>query len=138
MSFDAETMMEFTPRSDGDRAGLAVYQNHKYHYEFVYTRKDGADRLELLKLENGEATVLASRDTGAPPLYLKVSARGQDYGFYYATEPGAYTALFEGADGRILNTDTAGGFVGTTIGVYAHGSGESAADFDWFAYKGIG
>ncbi|MCL2031381.1 MAG: glycoside hydrolase family 43 protein [Oscillospiraceae bacterium] len=138
MSFDAETRMEFTPRSDGDRAGLAVYQSHKYHYIFVYTREGGANRLQLLKRENGETAVLADRVMDTPPLWLKVSARGQDYGFRYAAEPGAYTALFEGADGRILCTDAAGGFVGTTVGLYARGSGGCAADFDWFAYNGAG
>ena len=137
MSFDAETKMEFTPKADGDCAGLAVFQNHKYHYLLVYAREDGANALKLLKRENGVTEVLASRGIDAPLLYLRISARGQDYGFHYAPEPGAYTALFEGADGRILSTDAAGGFVGTTVGLYAHGNGVGAADFDWFEYRGV-
>ena len=49
--------------------------------------------------------------------------------------PGSYQ--FKDADGRVLSTQVAGGFVGPHIGLYASSNGqpsESAADYDYFEY----
>jgi len=76
---------------------------------------------------------------GPGRLYLKVEARGQDYGFYVATEPEAWRPVAERVDGRLLSTPVAGGFTGAYIGVYASSNGEpstNVADFDWFEYLG--
>jgi alpha-N-arabinofuranosidase len=40
-----------------------------------------------------------------------------------------------------LSTERAGGFVGTTIGVFATGGGRDSgncADFGWFEYRALG
>ena len=50
---------------------------------------------------------------------------------------GATTDTYD-ADGRILSTPVAGGFVGAYIALYASSNGEpstNCADFDWFDYQ---
>jgi alpha-N-arabinofuranosidase len=46
--------------------------------------------------------------------------------------------LADHIDARILSTDIAGGFVGTTVGLYVTSNGTESknyADFDFFYYK---
>jgi len=50
---------------------------------------------------------------------LKIEGRGRAYSFSFATRPGEWTSLSDGEDGSILSTATAGGFVGTYLGLHA-------------------
>ncbi len=50
---------------------------------------------------------------------LRITARGERYDFEYAENGGDWVMLEEGADGKILSTKTAGGFVGAVFGIYA-------------------
>ena len=65
---------------------------------------------------------------------------GQAYSFYYAAFPETWIPIAENADGRVLSTQVAGGFVGAHIGLYASSNGqpsESAADYDYFEYAAL-
>jgi xylan 1,4-beta-xylosidase len=71
----------------------------------------------------GPGSVVATapvRVNGSAPLYLKIQGRGALYDFYYGTRPGEWTLLQADADGRILSTKAAAGFVGAMIGLYAY------------------
>ena len=54
------------------------------------------------------------------PLYLQIRARNNRYDFSYAIKPNAWTTLLADADGEMLSTIVAGGFVGTMFGMYAY------------------
>ena len=56
------------------------------------------------------------------PVYLKIGARGGRYDFWYANQPNDWLLLKGDADGTILSTKVAGGFVGTMFGMYAYAS----------------
>jgi alpha-N-arabinofuranosidase len=53
-------------------------------------------------------------------VYLKIQARGDKYDFSYSMNPDSWTSLLRGADGTILSTKRASGFVGATLGMYAY------------------
>jgi xylan 1,4-beta-xylosidase len=57
---------------------------------------------------------------GTQPLYLKIRGQGGTYDFSYATRPDEWQLLSGNADGTILSTKVAGGFVGTMLGLYAY------------------
>jgi len=140
IDFAASTMMEFTPLSDNEEAGLVLLQSNAYHYRFVYTIAGDKKIVKLVKCADGEEEVLTEIPVEASKLYLKVTAHGQDYSFYFGESTSNYQTLLENVDGRILSTDVAGGFVGTEIGLYASSNGESSenkADYDWFEYVGV-
>jgi len=140
IDFAASTMMEFTPLSDNEEAGLVLLQSNAYHYRFVYTIAGDKKIVKLVKCADGEEEVLTEIPVEASKLYLKVTAHGQDYSFYFGESTSNYQTLLENVDGRILSTDVAGGFVGTEIGLYASSNGESSenkADYDWFEYVGM-
>jgi alpha-N-arabinofuranosidase len=138
--FRAECTIEFTPQSAQECAGLALIQNNDFHFQFVLTRR-AEPVLRLIKRSHGNEEILIEQPVRATKLYLKVEAHEQVYGFYFAEEPDAWRPLAEEVDGRILSTPMAGGFVGAYIAMYASSNGQPStnyADFDWFAYEGLG
>ena len=96
--------------------------------------------LSLIRTEKGqeETIVMAVLDSFYPEIILRISQEEQDLTFSYSTDDKIYRTLADHVDARILSTDVAGGFVGTTIGVYATSNGiasNTTADFDYFLYK---
>jgi len=53
---------------------------------------------------------------------LRIDARDGRYDFSYATRENDWQVLLKDADGTILSTKVAGGFVGTMLGMYAQSS----------------
>jgi len=142
MSFKAHTCLQFQPASENECAGLVIFQSHKYHYQFVLTLKGDTRVLQVIKCANGEKTILAEQncgDFGNASLFLQITANDQDLSFRYGQDGENYTPVHENADARILSTDVAGGFVGTTIGMYASANGVEAGDrfarFEELAYS---
>jgi len=143
MSFRAHTLMGFRPEAENECAGLVLFQNHKHNYQFVLTLKDGARVLRLIKCSGDEKTVLAEHACADDDsvLRLQVEAKGQELSFGYSSGDESCVCVYGNADARILSTDVAGGFVGTTIGMYASANGAEAGDrfagFFEFAYVGL-
>ena len=127
LNMTASTRVHFAAAHQGDKAGLAAYQNEARYY-FIGLVNDGGKRLIRVERRAGEVDsvdglVLASVPlSGAQPVRLRIDARGGRYDFSYATG-GVWKTLLADADGTILSTAKAGGFVGTMIGMYAHSGG---------------
>lgn len=137
-NFTATTCLEFTPHSEYEEAGLVALQSDKFHYRFVVSLESNNQVIKVVKVEHGNESVLASEPISAGPIYLEISAQGQAYDFHFGFEPKQMKPLYQGANGRILSTDVAGGFVGTYLGMYASSNGQKSknrADFDWFSYE---
>ncbi len=131
--------MEFTPQNEHECAGLTLIQNSNFHFLFVIT-KTIEPVLRLIERTHGKEKIVAEQSVSATRLYLKVEAHEQSYSFYFAEKLDEWQALAEDADGRILSTPVAGGFVGACIAMYASSNGQSSAnsaDFDWFEYVGL-
>jgi alpha-N-arabinofuranosidase len=122
----AQVRVDFTPKADGDRAGLTALQSDEFFYFLGVVREAGKP---VLRLERRAGTsdpvdgvVVAQAPLPATgPVDLKITARAGEYDFSYAVKPGDWKVLKAGADGTILSTRKAGGFVGTMFGVYANG-----------------
>ncbi|MEK4566812.1 glycoside hydrolase family 43 protein [Alkalihalobacillus sp. FSL R5-0424] len=137
--FSATTVLNFTPQSENETAGLLLIQNHDYQFRFEVALTEGEQVVQLIRRENGNEHVVASNVYKDKTIYLKVEADGQEYHFYYAEKPDQWNVLAESEDGRILSTDKAGGFTGAYLGPFATSAGRSSdnvADFDWFHYQG--
>ena len=121
----AETVVRFTPRQDGDRAGLVAFQNDQYWASIAVGVAQGQPVVTLEWRHGAEPTVVASAPLRAPPgapVYLRITAKGADYSFAYAIKAGHWLPLGR-VDGTTLSTRTAGGFIGTVFGPFAR-SGE--------------
>ena len=124
------TVMRYAPAKAGDLAGLVAFHNDR-HYYFLGVVHDGTGPVLQLRLRasrDSTATdsVLATAPIGSPGarLYLRMRARNGRYDFLYATEPNAWQPLRNDADGTVLSTKVAGGFVGTMFGMYAYTDGQ--------------
>lgn len=138
MSFTARTVIEFAP-GDGETAGMVLLQSDRYHYRMEYAGEGGKTLVRLIKCEDGKETVINSVPWHSERFEMVISARGQDFCFSFG-DGEQKIVLAENVDGRILSTDVAGGFVGTTIGLYASSNGKESrnqADFDLFEYRPV-
>ncbi|MBX4263180.1 glycoside hydrolase family 43 protein [Clostridium estertheticum] len=139
IKFSASTLMEFTPLSENEVAGIVLLQSNDFNFSFIYTKNGDETVIRLIKCTDGDEKIIAEKAVRGTSLYLKVEADGQDYSFYYGESLEKCRVLIENVDGRILSTDVAGGFVGTEIGLYASSNGiksDNKAYFDWFKYYG--
>jgi alpha-N-arabinofuranosidase len=78
--------------------------------------------VQLEKAAGGDASVIATSPVELSeddPIRLRVDADAGEYDFSYAPPSGEWTMLEENADGTILSTQEAGGFVGAYFVMYA-------------------
>jgi xylan 1,4-beta-xylosidase len=144
--FEASASMVFNPASPNEIAGLAAFQGEQNHYVLGVTTTVNGLAIQLLKPKGNnteEMAVMAQQVIDSPleanDIMLRIVGRGSKYDFYYALNSSNWIALKTDVDGTFLSTRIAGGFVGTTIGMYATSNGkdsENVAHFNWFEYSG--
>lgn len=131
MYASASTAMRYRPEQSGDIAGLVAFQSDEFYYFLGLGLDVHGETVVELRMRAGaddpaNGLVIASAplqiESGAP-VYLKIDAKGGLYDFSYGTDEGEWSILIGNADGRVLSTRTAGGFVGVTFGVYAYSAG---------------
>lgn len=144
MSFVFEAKMEFDPASESEEAGIAIFQNDKFHYRLVKKLRNGKKVLCLVRCKDGIEEILTKAKVGADHekgyIILRIAAMLQNLTFSYSFDNKEYHTLITGVDARILSTDVAGGFVGNTLGLYCSSNGtesQNHADYDWIYYKNI-
>ena len=79
-------------------------------------------------------------DTHQTTFVLRVKGNGTRYSFYAGPSLDGMEPVADRVDGSFLGSETAGGFVGAYIGMFASGNGqtkEKYADFDTFIYEGF-
>jgi alpha-N-arabinofuranosidase len=124
--FRASTLVSLSddPRVD---AGLVAFRNEN-HYFFLGTRltSHGGGREIFLEYAAGKTTpggpeIVARATLPAKTKAIELNMNGErrNYSFRYRTVGGDWINLKENADGSILSTDVAGGFVGTYLGMFA-------------------
>lgn len=120
----ASTKMIYKPDDSGDIAGLAAFQSPEYYYLMgVTVNEDGERVIVVKKCGNGEMNLIASKTlqrNSDNTYFLKIQFRGGKYDFLYSLDKRGWSNLYTGADGTVLSTNRAGGFVGTVIGMYAY------------------
>lgn len=123
----AELAFSFTPDTTGARAGLAVLQNDEYWFFIGLEQTENGLAIQLRRRAGSDTpsdgTVIATApvDLGdGAMIEVRATARGPRYDFDYRLPDGGWQNLLRGADGTILSTRTAGGFVGVTMGPHAY------------------
>lgn len=132
MSYELKTSLSFSP-AEGESAGLILLQNEAYNYHFGIAKRNDSYLVEVLKStknnDNIATETIASVALAECPssyINLKITQKIQDIRFEFSTDRDEYTTVVDKADARILCTDTAGGFVGTCLGIYASSEKESS------------
>jgi xylan 1,4-beta-xylosidase len=123
----ATTEVRFEPASDAAEAGIVAFQNDEDWY-FLGVGRDHGKRVLRLRRRAGadqpaNGTVIAESALPGRPntaVQLRISAHGASYDFAWSTDGRHWRTLLKGAEGTILGTKKAGGFVGAVFGLYAH------------------
>lgn len=92
---------EGTPEYNGHR----IIRVHEFDVKIDKTIGDGRGKVIVVN--------------GNKPIFLKVVSKGTHYDFYYALEEDQWQLLCSNISAQHLSTAHAGGFTGTTIGMYA-------------------
>lgn len=132
--------LDFGPAAAGDAGGLALRMNESHHALLRLTGGQ-ARRVECLQQLGGQPRVLAASAAPAGPLQLQVLAEPSHYTLAWrpADDAQAWRALCR-IPTHELSTETATGFTGVYMGLFA--SSETAtpatADFSWVDFEALG
>jgi alpha-N-arabinofuranosidase len=139
----AETELDFTPKSDREKAGLIIFQDEGHFYFVAKSMSQGKAVLQLYKSKPKEkdmellAEVPLTNPSGKTG--VRITSKGDTYSFQVSTDAKNWTLLKDNVDGKFLSTKVAGGFIGCVYGMYATSSGEpssNSASFSYLKYQG--
>ncbi len=118
-SFDTSTSLDL-PKS-GISAGLVAFQNEQYHYYLAVKTKKGKATVFLEQAKGGKPKLISSQDLTTNPeqLRLRIQGKAGEISLFYADPQGDWQQLGQVQDAKLLSTQVAGGFVGTTLGLHA-------------------
>jgi xylan 1,4-beta-xylosidase len=133
------TQVDFKPAAPGDAAGLALRMNESHHALLRLT--GGSERrVECLQQLGGKSRVLAASPVPVAPLQLRIVADPARYALAWraADKPGEWQPLCS-IPTHELSTETATGFTGVYMGLYAVSATERAttADFGWVDFEAL-
>jgi alpha-N-arabinofuranosidase len=122
---NAEAVTQLSALSRGE-AGIVAFQSEDYFLAFGIARENGRDYVRLRRRagpsDPPEGVVVGQVETlfgAGTSVQLRIDTDSANYRFTYNFNDRGWRPLAPAQDGTILSTRTAGGFVGTTLGVYA-------------------
>ncbi len=133
------TKMTFIPQNQ-ESAGLTLLMNSSYHLRMECVLQGQSPVLRVVRRFAGEEQVLAQVPLDAFAVELMAVIRYQRIAFYYASVPEKWQCLCRDVDGTLLCKETAGGYTGTYLGLFASSGGQHSQNealFDWFEYQPI-
>jgi alpha-N-arabinofuranosidase len=134
--FRATTAMDFKELKDGAEAGVTTYMSNNFRYDLSVVCRDGRHFLALTYYLGVMKHLEKEIPLSDNKVYMRVEGDKALYSYYYSTNGKDFEKL-SGIDTRFLSSETAGGFTGVYLGLFAHSLGKAShshADFDWFEY----
>lgn len=119
--FVASTTMVFNPKGS-EEAGLILFKDETHHYFVTLGLADGKKAVKLHKVVGNADEVVATSevDQNLNEISLMVRSDGASFIFGYSLDGGeSWKTVGPALEARTLSTANAGGFTGTTIGLYA-------------------
>ena len=153
LNCSASTSIDFSPKTENEKAGLLIFQNEDHFYFLCKSLENNKPVLQLYKSKTSKVSgipeisddmeLLALKELtnteNNRELYLQIKANGNEYSFQYSLKPGSWEILKDSVNAEFLSTKVAGGFVGCMFALYATSSGkpsDNTAGYDWFKYEG--
>lgn len=134
ISFQSTTLLNFAPSNANEEAGFTALMNERYHLDLVKTKGKLVLRYRLGEIRHIEKEVSVSAKT----VYLRIESTPEFYSFSYSLDGKDFKALGK-VNTNLISTETAGGFTGVFLGLFASGNGKASqtpAEFEWFDYAG--
>jgi xylan 1,4-beta-xylosidase len=122
MQFDAKTELQL-PTAEKMSAGIAAFQSEASHYYFGIQRTASGYQVFVEQTNKAAPKILInapiSKDALDKSITLGIAGNAGKISFYYQSKTGKTVSVLKDADATILSTETAGGFVGTYLGMHA-------------------
>lgn len=120
-NFECSTRMAFRPSDDKEAAGMLLFKDEAHQYFFFLHRMGDKEYISLKQIGGADHTIASNEVVASHgEVYLKVVSHGTAYDFHYSTDGEKnWKLLCKDVDANYLSTATAGGFTGSTIGLYA-------------------
>jgi len=139
----ASTALQFTPKSENEKAGLMIFQGEFNFYFMCKSIKENKMVIQLFKGDKkaGNMILITELPLSNPSaaIQLEIEAKGGLYDFKYKQGNEGWLTLKNDVDGKYLSTQAAGGFIGSLFALYATSSGQQSdntASFKWLDYSG--
>ncbi len=128
LSYEITTSV-LVPQNKRISGGLVAFQSENFHYFLGVKRTGEGAEVFIERVVDGESSVVATQSlpvAAGEPVHLRISGDKGEIQFYFGDASGYIgipsqngTLEAKKLNGRILSTQTAGGFVGTTLGLHA-------------------
>ncbi len=132
----ATARMSCILQKDGEEAGVTAYMNNEHYYAINLKRESGRNyivvRMKLGNIEHEAAKIPCTSEI----IYLSITSTPEEYIFSWSEDGKSYKNLANNY-ARLISTETAGGFTGVILGMYASSNGNGdgpMASFDSFKY----
>ena len=119
--FECTTRMLFDPSDGKEMAGMLLFKDETHQYFFCLSKASENKYISLKQIGEKEQILVSDEiDANTNEVYLKLVSQGISYDFYYSIDGEKnWKLLCKDVDASYLPTAMAGGFTGTTIGLYA-------------------
>lgn len=137
IDFTATTSLQLHNAKPNDQAGLTTYMSETSHYDLYLEQLPDNQQAVCLRYHLGNITHIQKKMIlPLGEVQLRIQGNNEYYTFSYSTNGTNFTELGQ-ADTRYLSTETAGGFTGIMLGLYAVSTAVSSnayADYSYFEY----
>lgn len=136
--YEVETKFEVHFGSEGGCAGIALMQNNENHVRAEYFSEGDINGIRVIRCVQGtDEELCRTEGIGTTTIDMKLSVHGLYADLTYMCGEDRQP-LISDIDIRALSTESSGGFLGCTVGMYASGNGKDTggyADFASFTYN---
>ena len=135
IDFTTTTSVRLQKAAEGDEAGVTVYMFEPSHYDLFVKQLSGGQqavvlRYQLNALTHTEQEIILPSDK---EVQLRVKGDSELYTFQYATDGRNFREVGR-MNTRYISTETAGGFTGIMLGLYAVSGSEASKAVADFGY----
>ena len=113
---------------------MTLFMDTDSHYD-IYLKKTGSKTVLCVTYALGYLRHTDEFPVNTNKVYMRISGDGDSYSFSYSTDGKTFKEAGKG-NTRYLSSETAGGFTGVMIGLWAQSPTSTGyADFDYFEYR---
>lgn len=138
-SGEISAKMDFQATNKNEEAGLVLYKSEKAFIKFVLTKVGKVRYLDIISNKDSlQTTIFHTPLTSKSALELRIIQQENKFSFHYKTENSAWIVALQNFDGHILSVESADGYMGAFIALYASSNSVKSTNFalfDWFEYK---
>lgn len=121
-AFSCQTLMRYRPTSSGDIAGLVLYKDETHHVIFGLTSNEEGQQVVCVRQVTPEGEeIIDAKPVKKGELTLKIDSDGRSFSFLFSENGKDWTNIEPSLPAAFLSTRDAGGFCGTTLGLYCTG-----------------